>query len=69
MPLDALEQFLRDLEYHRPAFLRRVAAAFLILHLIIVFLNELGDVLAGGLAQAFPFLADPFMEGDGDLSA
>ena len=42
--------------------LRRVAG-------IVVFLNKLGDVLAGGLAQTFPFLADPFVEGDGDLSA
>ena len=32
-------------------------------------LIELGDVLASGLAQAFPFLAGPFVEGDGDLSA
>ena len=32
-------------------------------------LFELGDVLAGGLAQAFPLPADPFVEGDGDLGA
>ena len=28
-------------------------------------LFELGNVLAGGLAQAFPLLANPFTEGDG----
>lgn len=34
-----------------------------------VFLDEVGDVLAGGLAQPFPFFADPLMQVDGDLSA
>ena len=62
VPLDPLEQFLRDLKCHRSAFLRHAAAAFLTLHPIVVFLNEFCDVLAGGLAQALPFLADPFVE-------
>ena len=34
-----------------------------------VVLDEVGDVLAGGLAQPFPFFADPLMQVDGDLSA
>ena len=62
VPFDPLEQFLRDLKCHRSAFLRHAAAAFLTLHPIVVFLNEFCDVLAGGLAQALPFLADPFVE-------
>ena len=33
-----------------------------------VFLNEVCDVLAGGLAQPFPFFADSLVEGDGNLS-
>ena len=62
VPFDPLEQFLRDLKCHRSAFLRHAAAAFLTLHPIVVFLNEFCDVLAGGLAQTLPFLADPFVE-------
>ena len=34
---------------------------------VVVFLDEVGDVLAGGLAQPFPFFADPLMQVDGDL--
>ena len=43
-------------------FLRHVAAAFLIPNHVVVFLNKLGDVLAGGLAQTLSLLADPFVE-------
>ena len=34
----------------------------------LLFLNEVCDVLAGGLAQPFPFFADSLVEGDGNLS-
>ena len=44
-------------------------AAFLIFHHVVIVLDEVGDVLAGGLAQPFPFFADPLMQVDGDLSA
>ena len=37
-------------------------------HHVVVFLNEVCDVLAGGLAQPFPFFADSLVEGDGNLS-
>ena len=33
-----------------------------------VVLDEVGDVLACGLAQPFPFFADSLVEGDWDLS-
>lgn len=33
-----------------------------------IFLDEICDVLTGGLAQPFPFFADSLVEGDGNLS-
>ena len=66
--LDALEEFFGDLECHCSAFFSHVNAAFLIFNHVVVFLNEVCDVLAGGLAQPFPFFADSLVEGDGDLS-
>ena len=45
------------IEYQRPA------------QDLFVVLDEVGDVLAGGLAQPFPFFADPLMQVAGDLSA
>ena len=45
------------IEYQRPA------------QDLFVVLDEVGDVLSGGLAQPFPFFADPLMQVDGDLSS
>jgi len=59
--LDALEEFFGDLECHRSAFFSHSDAAFLIFHHVVIVLDEVGDVLAGGLAQPFPFFADPLM--------
>ena len=69
MTLDALEEFFGDLECHGSAFFSHLNAAFLIFHHVVIVLDEVGDVLAGGLAQPFPFFADPLMQVDGDLSA
>ena len=66
---DALEEFFGDLECHRSAFFSHVNAAFLIFDHVVIVLDEVGDVLAGGLAQPFPFFADPLMQIKGDLSA
>ena len=69
MTLDALEEFFGDLECHGSAFFSHLNAAFLIFHHVVIVLDEVGDVLAGGLAQPFPFFADPLMQINGDLSA
>ena len=69
MTLDALEEFFGDLECHGSAFFSHLNAAFLIFHHVVIVLDEVGDVLAGGLAQPFPLFADPLMQVDGDLSA
>lgn len=65
---DALEEFFGDLECHRSAFFSHVNAAFLIFDHVVIVLDEVGDVLAGGLAQPFPFFTDSLVEGDGNLS-
>ena len=65
---DALEEFFGNLECHGSAFFSHLNAAFLIFHHVVIVLDEVGDVLAGGLAQPFPIFADPLVEGDGNLS-
>ena len=49
MTLDALEEFFGDLECHRSAFFSHLNAAFLIFDHVVVFLDEICDVLAGKL--------------------
>ena len=50
-----------------PAFFCHAAAAFLILHHVVVVLNKFGDILAGGLTRFFSFLRDALVEVDWDL--
>lgn len=61
MTLDALEEFFGDLECHGSAFFSHLNAAFLIFNHVVVFLDEICDVLTGGLAQPFSFFTDPLM--------
>ena len=59
--LDALEEFFGNLECHRSTFFSHLNAAFLIFNHVVVFLDEICDVLAGSLAQPFSFFTDPLM--------
>ena len=59
--LDVLEEFFGDLECHRSAFFSHLNAAFLIFHHVVIVLDEVDDVLAGGQAQPFSFFTDPLM--------
>ena len=59
--LDALEEFFGNLECHGSAFFSHLNAAFLIFHHVVIVLDEVGDVLTGGLTQPFSFFTDPLM--------
>lgn len=67
--LDALEEFLRDLERHRSAaVVRHVHVPSVFFHLV-VFDEQVGDVLCGGQAHLILLGAYPVVEAQGDLSA
>ena len=61
MTLDALEEFFGDLECHGSAFFSHLNAAFLISYHVVIVLDEVGDVLTGGLTQPFSFFTDSLM--------
>ena len=65
--LDALEEFLGNLECHRSAACH-VDSSILIFHLV-VFSEQCCDVLAGSHLQAVFFFCYPVVQGDVDLSA
>ena len=69
MLLDALEEFLRTLECHRSAArVSHIHVPSVFFHLV-VFGEQVGDVLCGGQARLILLGAYPVVEGQGDLSA
>ena len=59
--LDALEELFGNLECHRSAYFSHLNAAYLIFYHVVIVLDEVGDVLTGGLTQPISFFTDSLM--------